>query len=431
MKEELTNAFIKKTMTAQEAVRLVKDGGTVFVGTNSSLAYGLLDALAERENELKDVTIACSMIMRPSRALSCGKFRVLSYFLGGQERKSPSLEFTSVHLHQVDIWCHETAKPDVAFFEVSLPDENGFMSLGPSGVAVGAYIRDTAKTIILQINKNTPYVLGENNLIHITDAAAIIYHDQELVENPDLPVDEVIKDISKLLLDYIPDGACIQLGLGGLATAVGFGLKDRNDLGCHTEMISNSIMDLMKTGVINNSRKNFMPGKTVAAFSYGSKALYDFLDRNKNVYFMPFPKVNNPVNIAKNDNMISVNTALSADLFGQVNADNLAGKQYSAIGGQLDFVRGAQMSKGGKSFIAMQSTIENSKVGRLSRIVSRFPLGTAVTTPRADVQYIATEFGCINLKPLTMKDRVRAMISLAHPDFRPQLTDEAKEAGLL
>ena len=185
-------------------------------------------------------------------------------------------------------------------------------------------------------------------------------------------------------------------------------------------------MELMKLGVLNNSRKSYMKGKTVSAFTFGSKVLYDFVDHNEDMYFMPFPVVNDPVNIAKNDNMISINTALAIDIFGQVNADNIAGRQHSATGGQVDFVRGAQMSKGGKSFIAVTSTYKN---GTASRIVSQFPMGTCVTTPRSDVQSVVTEFGCVNLKTLSMKERVRAMISLAHPDFRPQLTEDARKAG--
>lgn len=218
---------------------------------------------------------------------------------------------------------------------------------------------------------------------------------------------------------------------GGVANAVGYGLRTKNDLGSHTELMSDSIMELMKLGVVNNRRKQFMPGKTVASFTFGSRELYRFVDRNPDMYYMPFPIVNDPVNIAKNDNMISINTALSIDLFGQVDADNLAGKQYSATGGQLDFVRGAQMSRGGKSFIAVTSSFADRSGQRRSRIVLQFPAGTAVTTPRSDVQYIVTEYGCVNLKPLTMRERVRAMITLAHPQFRAELTEQARAHKML
>lgn len=231
-------------------------------------------------------------------------------------------------------------------------------------------------------------------------------------------------------MEQIPDGACIQLGLGGVSNAVGFGLAQKNDLGVHSELMTESIMELMKQGVVTNRRKTYLPGKTVAGFTYGSPELYRFVDHNPDLYYLPFPEVNNPVNIAKNDCMISVNTALSIDLLGQVNADNFVGRQYSATGGQVDFIRGAQMSRGGKSFLAVTSVAENRKLGRQSRIVARFPVGTAVTTPRSDVQYVVTEYGCVNLKTLSLRDRAHALIELAHPEFRPQLIDEAREMGL-
>lgn len=436
-KELYLRQYNERLTTAEQAVRAVKSGDVVYVGTCSSAAYALCDALGERGGELEDVTLTCSQIIRKVAIMSDRwprAFRVCTYFMGTQERSMQELgrcDFTCVHLSQVDLFCRQTAPADVAFFEVSPPDENGYMSYGATGVALHTYIKERAKTVILQVNRNVPYVYGEENLIHVSEADAIVEADQELVENPELPVDETIQTISGFIVDQIPDGACIQLGLGGVANAVGYGLRTKNDLGSHTELMSDSIMELMKLGVVNNSRKQFMPGKTVASFTFGSRELYRFVDRNPDMYYMPFPIVNDPVNIAKNDNMISINTALSIDLFGQVDADNLAGKQYSATGGQLDFVRGAQMSRGGKSFIAVTSSFTDRSGQRRSRIVLQFPAGTAVTTPRSDVQYIVTEYGCVNLKPLTMRERVRAMISLAHPQFRAELTEQARAHKML
>ena len=305
------------------------------------------------------------------------------------------------------------------------------MCYGAGGVGIGSHVKDVADVIILQVNRREPYVYGEKNLVHISEAAAVVYCDCGLPEPPELPKDKAIDSIADLILEHIDDGSCIQLGLGGVATAVGYRLREKNDLGAHSELVSDSIMDLMKLGVLNNKRKNFFPGKTVTGFSLGSRSLYEFLNLNEDFYFMPFTEVNDPVNIARNDNMISINTAISIDLFGQVNAESIAGRQYSGTGGQLDFVKGAQMSRGGKSFMAIQSIVNNSKTGKASRIVSQFPAGTIVTTPRSEVQYVVTEFGCVNLKHLCMRDRATAMIALAHPDFRLQLTDEAKRAGIL
>ena len=195
--------------------------------------------------------------------------------------------------------------------------------------------------------------------------------------------------------------------------------------------MSDSLMDLMKMGVVTNKRKTLLPGKTVVGFTSGSEKLYRFLDHNEDMYYLPFPMINDMNLIGQNDNMISINTGMSADLYGAISADNITGRQFSGVGGQLDYVRGAQMSRGGKSIIAMTSTFVDKRGERHSRIVPYFPPYTAVTTPRADVQYLVTEYGCINLKPLLMKDRIRAVISLAHPDFRDQLTACAREAKLL
>ncbi|MDD6042577.1 MAG: acetyl-CoA hydrolase/transferase C-terminal domain-containing protein [Eubacteriaceae bacterium] len=437
MNKDLQTEFKQKTVTAAEAVKCIKSGDRVYIGTCSSVAHLLCEALGEREDELENVTVACSQIVRPMRIFSGenpNSFKCLSYFMGPQERNMQSkglLEYTSVHLSQVDIWCKQTAAPDVAFFEVSEPDEKGYMSYGATGVALHEYLKEVTGRIILQINRNVPYVLGESNKIHISEADAVVYGDDEISGVGNMPVDETVQTISDFLVDQIPDGACIQLGLGGISNAVGYGLKDKNDLGAHTELMSESIMDLMKIGVLNNSRKTYMEGKTVAAFTFGSKELYEFIDHNEDMYYAPFPIVNDIRNIAANDNMISINTALSIDLTGQVCADNIGGRQYSGVGGQIDFVRGAQLSKGGKSFIAINSSYMDKKHGLSSKIVPRFPTGANVTTPRSEVQYVVTEYGCINLKPLTNKDRTRAIISLAAPEFRGELTEEAKRAGLL
>lgn len=423
--------------TPEEAVKTVRSGDTVYIGTCTSVAYCLCDSLLQRAGELERVRLTCAMVLQPTermKAMQTGPFSIETYFLGPYERamqKRGLVDYTSIHLSEVDRFCTETAPADVAFFEVSPPDENGYMSYGASGVGLHTYIKAKARTVIVQINPCVPYVLGKDNRIHLSEVDAVVEETRPVPVQPSLQYDRVIQSISQYLLDQIPDGACIQLGMGGVASAVGFGLKTKNDLGAHTEMMSDSLMNLMKLGVLNNSRKQFLRGRTVTAFTLGSEELYRFIDHNEDMYYMPFPYVNDPRVISQNDNVISVNTALSADLFGQVSADHIAGRQYSATGGQLDFVRGAQMSRGGKSFIAMSSTVQKRDGSRTSRIVPQFPAGTVVTTPRSDVQYVVTEYGCVNLRKLTMKDRVRAMIGLAHPDFRPQLTDDAAAAGLL
>lgn len=440
MTETLKQEFRDKEITPQQAAELVKSGDTVYIGACTSYARALSDALAARSEELDQVTLACSNIFPPLTALDSSHreaFRINTYFMGREERRALKLgmtDYTSVHLSQVEQWCRETAPADVAFLDVSLPDEYGYMSYGVSGCCMHSFVAEAAKTIVLQINRFAPYVYGEGNLIHISDADYVVYQDIEketVSQSPDSQDADTMK-MSDYLLDQIPDGACIQLGIGGVASVLGFALKDKNDLGAHTELMTDSLMYLMKRGVINNKRKTFMTGRTVVGFACGSPELYQYLDHNEQVYFGPFSFVNNPINIAKNDNMISVNTVVSIDLTGQVCSESIGRRQYSGVGGQGDYVRGAQLARGGKSFLAFKSTVGTDRDGApVSRIVSAFQAGDIISTPRCDVQYVVTEYGCVNLKLLTMRDRAKALISLAHPDCRSQLTAEAKKAGLL
>lgn len=429
--------YQEKLHTAEEAVKAVRSGDRVYIGTASSIAYRLVDALYERRNELEDVVICQGLTSRPLPVFTpeaSEHFSTVTYFAGPGERlgiRNRQTTFTSFHLSQIELWCREIARPNVVFLEVSPPDEEGYMSYGAYGVTFHDYAREMADTVVLQVNRNVPYVLGEKTRVHVSQAGCIVEADDDIDQVPNLPVDDNLKNLSRYIVDLIPDGATIQLGLGGISNAVGYGLREKNDLGIHTEMLTDSMMELSKMGVVTNKRKNFLPGKTVTAFAYGTRALYDYVDHNESIYFAPYSFVNDPVNIAKNDNMISVNTAMAVDLYGQVAADCLGGKQQSATGGQLDYVRGAQMSKGGKSFIALTSTVTSKSGETSSRIVPSFPAGTAVTTPRSDVQYVATEFGCVNLKVLTMNDRARALIRLAHPDFRDELREQAKRMGLI
>lgn len=432
--------FQDKMMTAQEAAKMVRSGDRVYVGTASSFAYELMDALWERRHELENVSILCSLSLMKSKMFGtdCDErnpFTVEVFFLGPQERNAHKkhgmpLKFTSFHLSQVDYWCRNIGKPDVCFLEVSRPDEQGYFSFGPSGGCVYDFMLESARCVVLEANAQTPYIVGMNCKIHGSKVDGIVLTDRMVSPLPNDEVDEVSQKISEHILAEVPDGATIQLGLGKVSTAVGYGLKTKNDLGIFSELLSDPMVQLMKNGNVTNTKKGYMDGITVFAFSLGPKEMYDYMDHNPLFYNGTFPFVNDPRNIAQNKRMISINSAMSVNLFGEVAADSMGWHQQSAVGGQLDFVKGAQMSEGGKSFIALASAFE--KNGKLeSKITLNFPVGTAVTTPRSEVQYVATEYGCINLKALTMDDRVRAMISLAHPAFRDQLTEEAKMYHLI
>lgn len=437
----IEEVYRDKIMSGAEAAKLVKSGDRVYVGTASSFAYDMLDALWDRRDELEDVAILCSMSVRPSRMFSAdhdghNPFHVETFFLGAQERiahrkHGMPLEFTCFHLSQIDLWCKYVGKPDVCFFQVSMPDENGMVSCGPSGGCMYTYLAENARNIVFECNAQVPYIMnGEKHLLPLSIAEAIVYADYPVSPLAKDEVDEISQKISDLVMEEVPDGATIQLGLGKISTAVGYGLLQKNDLGIFSELFSEPMMELMKNGNVTNKNKGFMDGLSVFAFSMGSNEMYNFMDHNPDLYAGTFPFVNDPRNIAKNKRMMSINTAMSVDLFGQVAADSMGFTQQSAVGGQIDFVKGAQWSEGGKSIIALASSFERDGQ-RQSKICLNFPAGTAVTTPRSEVQYVATEYGCVNLKKLNMSDRVRAMISLAHPDFRDQLRDEAREHGLI
>ena len=437
----IEEVYRDKIMSGAEAAKLVKSGDRVYVGTASSFAYDMLDALWDRRDELEDVALLCSMSVRPSRMFSAdhdghNPFHVETFFLGAQERiahrkHGMPLEFTSFHLSQIDLWCRYVGKPDVCFFQVSMPDENGMVSCGPSGGCMYTYLAENARNIVFECNAQVPYIMnGEKHLLPLSIAEAIVYADYPVSPLAKDEVDEISQKISDLVMEEVPDGATIQLGLGKISTAVGYGLLQKNDLGIFSELFSEPMMELMKNGNVTNKNKGFMDGLSVFAFSMGSNEMYNFMDHNPDLYAGTFPFVNDPRNIAKNKRMMSINTAMSVDLFGQVAADSMGFTQQSAVGGQIDFVKGAQWSEGGKSIIALASSFERDGQ-RQSKICLNFPAGTAVTTPRSEVQYVATEYGCVNLKKLNMSDRVRAMISLAHPDFRDQLRDEAKKHGLI
>lgn len=440
----------KKAMTAAEAAASVRSGDRVYIGTSSSFAYALTDALYDRKDELENVTLLCSMSITPCRMFDTdwpedipagqkgNPFIFDTFFLGAGERgahrkHNMACEFTSFHLSQIDLWMREIGRPDISFLQVSRPDEDGNYSYSSSGICDHKYVaEETKRGIYLESNTGSPYIFGQDNLISPDHpkVMGIIETDNNAPELMPDEIDSTSRQIAKIVLEEVPDGATLQLGLGKLSTAIGYDLKLRNDLGIFSELFSQPMMELMKNGNVTNQNKGFMDGKSVFSFSAGTQEMYDFMDHNPEIYGAPFPFVNDARNIAKNKSMISINTAMAVDLYGEVAADALGYRQQSAVGGQLDFVRGAQWSEGGKSIIALSSSfMKHGK--RQSKITLQFAPGTPVTTPRGDVQYVATEYGCVNLKALNMSDRVRAMISLAHPDFRDQLTEEARDCGLI
>ena len=358
---------------------------------------------------------------------------VKSCFLGPWERKAVAegsdLSYQAMHLANINFDRMGKHRARVLLAAGSEPDENGQISLGVA--PFGPSLLDFCETVIVQVNRNMPFVYGENCRIPAERVTALVPMDEALPEMVMAAPNEAQIRIAGHIVERIPDGACVQFGIGGISAAMGEALMAKRDLGCHSEMLTEPIMALMQAGVINNSRKSFCPGRTVFTNALGTNALYRFMDRNPSLEAHPTAWLNDPRNIAKNDNMISVNGALCVDLTGQVCAESIGFKQFSGTGGQLDYVRGARWSKGGKSFLTLPSVHVDKAGVQHSNIALSLPAGGIVTTPRADVHFIVTEYGAADLQDEPVDVRVKRLIAIAHPGYRDELMFEAKKAGYI
>jgi itaconate CoA-transferase len=335
------------------------------------------------------------------------------------------VSYVPSHFHQAIRLLTEEIGIDTFVCTVSPMDRHGYMSFG-TGNDYSTKVARSAKRFIVEINENMPRVFGEGAQLHVSEVDAIVVNHVPVVELPVRKPAPEDATIGRIVADLVPDGACLQMGVGALPDLVCKALRNRNDLGIHTEALNPGLVDLIGAGVVTNLRKTLDRGKTVYTFAMGQKAMYDFLDNNSAIESRPVDYVNDPKIIAQNDNVVSINATLQIDLTGACNSEHMLGHQYTASGGQPDFVSGAYASKGGKSIIAARSTAAKGKV---SRIVPR--LEGPVTTPRNDTHYVVTEFGSANLKGLSSTERAQALIALAHPEFRDGLTNAAKEMHLI
>jgi len=434
-----TDLYAEKLMTPAEAVADIASGDRVAMGMALAEPPALLAALAARAEagEIDEVRLYY-FHSTPHAASSVLKFELMDrirphcFFLGPWERAllaqgalegKRTVHFVPGAFSQAPRLMNEPSPIDTFVTSVSPMDAHGFFSLGTSN-DYGMELVRTARRVVVEVNRHTPRVRG--GMIHISQIDAIVEQDTPLFDDPKRegsPLDAVI---GRQIAALVEDGSCLQVGIGALPEAVCSALSGHRDLGVHSELFSNGLMQLMQSGAVTNARKATNPGRSIFTFALGDRALYDFIDDNAAVESRPVDYVNDPAVIARNDRVVSVNATLQIDLSGACNSEHLAGRQYSAAGGQLDFVRGAYASKGGKSIIACHST---AKGGEVSRIVSR--LDGPVTTPRNDVHYVVTEHGVRNLKGLNSFERAKALISLAEPKFRDVLTAEARAAGLL
>jgi acyl-CoA hydrolase/RimJ/RimL family protein N-acetyltransferase len=421
--------YAKKVRTADDAMESVKSGDRIFIGSGCAEPQGLVHALTNRANKIWGTEIIHIMTLgvAPYTELKWTEnFRHNAFFIGPNVREAVAegrADYTPVFLSEVANLFHTGRVPiDVALVQVTPPDEHGFCSFGVS-VDVVKPAADNAELVIAQVNKQMPRTLGDS-FIHVDDIDMLVEHEEPIMESVPPPADDIAKRIGRNIGTLVEDGATLQMGIGTIPDAVLDSLKDKKDLGVHTEMFSDGMKRLVDAGVITCHKKTLHKDKVIASFCMGTRKLYDFVDNNPFIEFHPNEYTNDPFIIAQNEKMVSINSALQVDVTGQVCADSLGWMFYSGIGGQLDFVRGAARSKGGKPIIALPST---AKEGTVSRITPMLSEGAGVVTTRGDVHYIVTEWGVAYLHGKNIRERALALINIAHPKFRKELMAAAKK----
>ena len=418
--------YDNKLTTAQEAVRHIKSGNRVVVGHATGSPEVLLKAMVDNKEAYENVEIVHMVAMGPSEYClpeNSAHFIHNSLFAGATTRKAIQDGrgiFTAAHFSQIPPLFTEKILPvDVTLCMLSAPDEHGYCSFGIS-VDYTKPAAESSNIVIAEVTPHMPRTLG-NAFIHVSDIDYIVECDSRPIEMQPPKIGPIDEAIGGYCAELINDGDCLQLGIGAVPDSILGFLADKRDLGIHTEMFSDGVVDLVNKGVITCARKNFHPNKMVATFFMGTEKLYRFIHNNPKVEMFTVDYTNNPAIIARNDNMVSINASLQVDLTGQAASESIGYKQFSATGGQADFVRGAAWSKGGRSIIAFHSTAAK---GKLSRIVSHLDEGAIVTTTRTDVHYVVTEYGIADMRGKSVHQRADALINIAHPDFRRDLKKE-------
>ena len=429
-----------RTISSQEAASLVESNMWLDYGTSLCQPDVFDQALAARKDELSNVKIRSCLSMKPRAVLEADPegehFHWFSWHFSGYDRRKHDAgccNYVPLNLGEVPDYYRRFIEPvDIVILKTCPPDENGFFNFGATNMWHRAIVK-RAKMVIVEIARDLPYVYGEQNGVHLGEVDYIIEGDnQPTPELPNPPPSDIDRAVARQIAAEIDDGACLQVGIGGMPNAVCSSLLESGvrDLGVHTEMLTDGILSLYKAGLISGANKSLDPGKIVFTFALGSKELYAATHRNPDFLCYPVDYTNAPDTIMWNEKVVAINNTTQVDLQGQVASESDGHRHISGTGGQLQFVRGAYASNGGKSFICLASTYEK-RGQRRSRIVVEFPPGTIVTSPRTDVMYIVTEYGMVNLKGKSVAERTKALISIAHPDFREDLERQAHKHRMI
>ena len=430
----------EKYISVEQALSFVKSNDMIVTGLGAAEAGLFMGQLHTIAHRVRNVTVTNCLPTHPSEIYKpeyVDSFNVDGWFFAPQMRKAHAngnMAFIPNHLHLAAVKRLAFVKPNIYVGAASMPDKHGYISLSLSNT-YEKRMMEAADLVMLEVNPNMPYTLGDVQ-VPVEDVDYLIRADYMPPVTPDLPFSEKDAAIGKLIADMVPDGACIQLGIGGIPNAVAAALATKNDLGVHTEMLTSGMMRLAKMGVINGKRKQINRGKMVTTFAMGIPELYEFMDYNPGIAVMDGAWTNDPYTIAQNDNQISINTSIEVDLTGQCASESIGSRQFSGTGGQADTAIGAQMSKNGKSIIALYSTamVKDPATGErreVSKIVPQLMPGAAVSLSRNDVDRVVTEYGVAELRGTSLRDRVARLIEIAHPRFREELWDQAVEVGIL
>lgn len=411
--------------TPAQAVQQIKSGQRVVVAHACGEPSIILDALVANAAQYENVEIIHMVAM--GKAAYCQpqydkNFHHNAFFLGGSTRAAAAegrVDFTPVYFSEIPSLLREDLRPNVTLLQCSPPDAHGYVSLGVS-VDYTKPAAEASDLIIAQVNQNMPRTLGDS-FLHVTQIGCLVEADTPVIELAPPKIGDVERAIGENVASLVRDGDTLQLGIGDIPDAVLLFLKEKNDLGIHTEMFSDGVVELVEAGVITNKAKTLHRGQSVATFLMGTRRLYDYVNNNPAVAMYPVDYVNDPYVIGQNDNLVSINSCVQVDIMGQVVSTSAGLRQISGVGGQVDFVRGANLSKGGRAIMAMPSTTGK---GKISKIVPFLDQGSAVTTTRNEVNYVITEYGIAKLKGKSLRQRAEALIRIAHPDFRDELTAE-------